>query len=397
MSEVSPAAVKELREKTGAGMMDCRKALVESTGNLEAAVDWLRKKGLSAAAKKSGRIAAEGLIAISVEGTKGAIIELNAETDFVARNDKFQALARTIAEVAVRHSIGDVEELKKAPYPQGGHVSDAITNAIATIGENMTLRRAEILGVTKGFVASYIHGATAPGLGKIGVLVGLESEGDLNKLEALGKQIAMHIAAANPQFFKREEIPSARISIEREAAKLGAEKFVEAFKAFAAQAERYKARMGQKRAFSEKQLHAKLEELAQTLSSVDELLADVERFNASEDRKDKQNAVKTQKILDVFFQEAAYLLEKVQAYGDMGNAVNRYIELKLEQFYEEAVFMEQLFVVDNKTKIEQLVAESNQKIGKPVKLTGFIRLQLGEGVEKKQTDFAAEVAAAANG
>ena len=199
MTTVTADQIKNLRETTGAGMLDCRKALTENNGNLDEAIDWLRKKGLSAAAKKSGRVAAEGVVAIAVEGTKGAIIELNSETDFVAKNDQFQTLASGIAEFALRNSMEDVELLKEAKCPKTGKtINEQITGAIATIGENMNLRRLGIIGVTHGVVASYIHNAAAPGMGKIGVLVAVETTGDVAKAEAFGKQVAMHIAAARP-------------------------------------------------------------------------------------------------------------------------------------------------------------------------------------------------------
>ena len=201
MANISAALVKDLREKTGAGMMDCKAALGETAGDIEAAVDWLRKKGLSKAAKKSGRVAAEGLVALAAEGSRGILVELNSETDFVARNTEFQVLARNIAAVALKGSPAqavDVEALRQAAYPTGGTVGEAIANAIATIGENMTLRRAGGLSVGSGVVGSYVHGTVGEGLGKIGVLVGLESTGDAAALQALGRQVAMHVAASAP-------------------------------------------------------------------------------------------------------------------------------------------------------------------------------------------------------
>lgn len=306
MTTVTPDMIKAIRETTGAGMGDCRKALVENNGDMEAATDWLRKKGLASAAKKSGRIAADGLVAVAVEGTKGAIIELNSETDFVAKNDKFQALARNIAELAVRHSIGDVEALKAANDGHGDTVSANIANAIATIGENMNLRRAAILGVTKGYVASYIHSAAAPGLGKIGVLVALESEGDLNKLEALGKQIAMHIAAAKPEALDVSHISAEQLERER-----------------------------------------------------------------------------------------AVYREQAAASGKPADVIEKMVEGRVRKYYEEVVLLEQLFVIDGKTKVKDVVANAAKEIGKSVALTGFICFRLGEGVEKAATDFAAEVAKAA--
>ena len=198
MATISAAMVKELREKTGAGMMDCKNALIETSGDIEAAVDWLRKKGLSKAAKKSGRVAAEGLIGIALKGVEGLVVEVNSETDFVARNEEFQALVRGVADVALAHKLSDVDAIKAAAYPAGGTVDSAIANAIATIGENMTLRRAAHLSVGAGVIASYMHNQVADRLGKIGVIVALESTGSAEALNELGKKIAQHIAAINP-------------------------------------------------------------------------------------------------------------------------------------------------------------------------------------------------------
>ena len=197
MATITAALVKDLREKTGAGMMDCKTALTEVAGDLEAAVDWLRKKGLSKAAKKSGRVAAEGLVAVAVDGARGVVIEMNSETDFVARNEAFQTLARQTAQVALAKGVDDVERLKGEAYPGGGTVDEAIANAIATIGENMTLRRAAMLSVPQGVIAHYVHNSIAEGLGKIGVIVALESS-KTDGLAELGRKIAMHVAAASP-------------------------------------------------------------------------------------------------------------------------------------------------------------------------------------------------------
>jgi len=306
MTQISADQIKNLRETTGAGMLDCRKALTENAGNMEAAIDWLRKKGLSAAAKKSGRIAAEGVVAIAVEGTKGAIIELNAETDFVARNEQFQKLARGIAELAVRHSIGDALELKNTKDGHGKTIAEDITSAIATIGENINLRRTAILGVTHGIVASYIHNAVAPGMGKIGILVGIESNGDLNKVEAFGRQIAMHIAAARPEALSIADLSAEKLERER-----------------------------------------------------------------------------------------AVYREQAAASGKPADVIEKMVEGRVRKYYEEVVLLEQLFVVDGKTKISAAVANTAKDIGAPVKITGFIAYRLGEGIEKQTTDFAAEVAAAA--
>jgi len=215
MAQISAALVKELREKTGAGMMDCKKALGETDGNLEEAVDWLRKKGLAAAAKKAGRIAAEGLVAAISDGTAGVAVEVNAETDFVSRNEQFQAFAETVARVAL--TVGDdMDALNAAPYPNTGRtVAEELTHMVATIGENMSLRRAARLSVTNGLVASYVHNSLVPGLGKIGVLVALESTADQDVLAALGKNLAMHVAAASPLFLKVEEVDQTALDRER--------------------------------------------------------------------------------------------------------------------------------------------------------------------------------------
>ena len=306
MTQVTAEHIKTLRETTGAGMLDCRKALTENGGDMEAAIDWLRKKGLSAAAKKSGRVAAEGVVAVAVEGTKGAIIELNSETDFVALNENFQALARNIAEFAVRHSIGDVEQLKTSKDGHGNTITENVSNAIATIGENINLRRSAIVGVTQGVVASYIHNAVAPGMGKIGILVALESQGDIGKLEAFGKQLAMHIAAAKPEALSTNDVDAAKLERER-----------------------------------------------------------------------------------------AVYREQALASGKPAEVVEKMVEGRVRKYYEEVVFLEQLFVIDGKTKISQVVADSAKDIGAPVKVTGFVSYRLGEGIEKAVSDFAAEVAAAA--
>lgn len=303
---ITPEAIKNLRESTGAGMMDCKKALTETNGNFEEAVDWLRKKGLSSAAKKAGRVASEGVIAVKTAGTRGAAVELNSETDFVARNEKFQDLAGKIIDVALT-SGADVETLKAAAFPgTGRNVGDEVTHAVATIGENMNLRRSAVVEVSKGVVASYVHSAIAPGMGKIGILLGIESEGETSKLEALGKQLAMHIAAARP------------------------------------------------------------EALATTDVSTENL--------------DRERAV---------FKEQAI------ASGKTPEIAEKMVEGRVRKYYEEVVLLEQIFVVDGKTKISQVVADAAKEIGKPVTLTQFVRFQLGEGIEKQASDFAAEVAAAA--
>lgn len=306
MVEITATLVKELREKSGAGMMDCKKALIECNGVFEEAVDWLRKKGLSAAAKKSGREAAEGLIAIAVDGNKAAIIELNAETDFVARNDKFQVLARNIAKVSL-NTNKNVEDLKNAPYSEGSQsIAEAITNHIAIIGENMNLRRVSYANVNNGVVASYMHNAITEGLGKIGVLVALESAGDKAKLSELGKRIAMHIAAARPE-------------------------------------------------------------------SLD--IASV-------------NPVALEREKEIFAEQA-------RNSGKPENIVEKMVEGRVKKYYQETVLLEQIFVMDNKTPISQVIADAAKEIGAPITLAAFVRFELGEGIERTQTDFAAEVASMA--
>lgn len=302
MAAITAALVKELRDKTGAGMMDCKAALSANDGNLEAAIDWLRAKGLSKAAKKAGRVAAEGLVAVAVQGTKGVVVEVNSETDFVARNTDFQALASTIAKVALEKG-GDVETLKAAAYPTGGTVDEAIANAIATIGENMTLRRAALLEVSAGVIGSYVHGTIADGLGKIGVIVALESTGKTEELAALGRQLAMHVAATNP--------------------------------------------------------------VALDLASVDpEVLA-------------REKAILAEKNAG----KPAHVLEKITESG-------------LKSYAKEYCLLEQTYIHDGSKSVAQVLKEIEGKVGAPVKLTGYARYALGEGIEKEEQDFAAEVAAA---
>jgi elongation factor Ts len=305
MAEITASLVKELREKTGAGMMDCKKALAETNANLEDAVDWLRKKGLAAAAKKAGRVASEGLVAVATSGTEGAVVEVNSETDFVARNERFQGFAAGVAGLALKGN-GDVESVKAAEYPGAGRsVADELTSLIATIGENMTLRRAAKLSVPNGVVAAYVHSAIAPNLGKIGVLVALESTGDKAKLEALGKQIAMHVAAARPE--------------------------------------------------------------ALTVDAVDTSALERERN---------------------------VLAEQARASGKPEEIIGKMVEGRLRKYYEEVVLLEQTYVIDGERKVSKVVQDAAADVGAPVKLTGFVRFALGEGIEKEQADFAAEVAAA---
>jgi elongation factor Ts len=300
MAEITAALVKDLREKTGAGMMDCKRALTETSGDVEAAVDWLRKKGLAAAAKKSGRIAAEGLIGVASAPLKASIIEVNAETDFVARNETFQAFVETAARVAL--DVGeDIEAIKAAPFPGTGRtVAEELTHLVATIGENMTIRRARVLSVPHGVVATYVHSALRPGLGKIGVLVAVESTSELSALEVLGRQVGMHIAATRPESLD--------------------------------------------------------------VSAVDP--AALER-------------------------EKAVLSDQARASGKAENIVEKMVEGRIRKYYEEVVLLEQVWVHDGESRVKAVV----QKAG--AKLTGFVRFQLGEGIEKQSGDFAAEVAAAA--
>jgi elongation factor Ts len=305
MAEITAALVKDLREKTGAGMMDCKNALNETKGDIEAAVDWLRKKGLSKAAKKSDRIAAEGLIGMTAAGTKGTVVEVNSETDFVAKNDTFQGLVKNITTVAAKAGT-DVEVIKAAAYPTGGSVAEAIANAIATVGENMTLRRAAELSVGSGVVATYMHNATTDGLGRIGVLVGIESTGKADELLTFGRQVGMHVAAMNP--------------------------------------------------------------VALDGSSVDPAIME---------------------------REKAILMEKNA--GKPAHVMEKIVESGLKSYFKEVTLLDQPFALDGSKTVGQAAKEMEGKAGAPVKITGFVRYALGEGIEKKVDDFAAEVAAAAKG
>ena len=305
MAEITAAAVKELRERTGAGMMDCKKALAETNGDMEAAIDWLRAKGLSAAAKKAGRTAAEGLVGVAVEGTRGAVAEVNSETDFVAKNEQFQDFVRNVAALAL-NADGDVEALKSAAYPGGGTVEEKLTENIATIGENQSLRRTAVVSVGQGAVVSYVHNAVAPGLGKIGVLVALESAAGADALQALGKQLAMHIAAANPLALDGEGLDPALIERERGIA-----------------------------------------------------------------------------------------MEKAKESGKPQNIVEKMVEGGLAKFRKDNALLSQLFVMDNKTPVAEVITHAAKEAGTGIVLKSFTRFQLGEGIERKQEDFAAEVAAAA--
>lgn len=304
MAAITAGLVKELRDKTGAGMMDCKAALTETAGDIEAAVDWLRKKGLAKAAKKAGRVAAEGLVAVESSGHYAAAVEVNAETDFVARNADFQAFVREAAKIAL-NTDGSIEALAAARFP-GEEVTVAarLQTLIATIGENMTLRRSVKLEVGSGVIASYVHGAVADGMGRIGVLVALESQGDVEKLSTLGRQIAMHVAALNPLALDASGIDAATVA-----------------------------------------------------------------------------------------REKAILLEKHQ--GKPAHVQDKIAESGIKSFFKEVTLLEQAFVHDGSKSVAQVLKESEGAIGAPVAITSFVRYALGEGIEKEETDFAAEVAAAA--
>jgi elongation factor Ts len=307
MAEITAALVKDLREKTGVGMMDCKKALGETNGDLEAAVDWLRAKGLSKAAKKADRAAAEGIVATSTDGNKAAVIELNSETDFVARNADFQKAAREFAALALKTS--DHDALLNAAHG-GAKVSDSVTNLIATIGENITLRRSATIGVDNGVVANYVHAKVdgADNLGRIAVLVALESSGDKAKLEAFGKKVAMHIASTSPLALNEADIPVDRV--EREKAVL-----------------------------------------------LDQI------------KEDPKAAGKPQQVLD------------------------KMLEGRLRKFFEESVLVKQAFIMNPDQTIEAAVKDAEKEVGAPISIKGFVRFGVGEGVEKRTDDFAAEVAA----
>ncbi|MEQ8664504.1 MAG: translation elongation factor Ts [Rhodospirillales bacterium] len=308
MAEITAALVKELREKTGAGMMDCKKALGETAGNLEEAIDWLRTKGLAAAAKKAGRTASEGLVGVHVDGNGGAVVEINAETDFVARNDTFQAFVATTAELALANN-GDEAAIKAAAFPgESRNVEEQLTHLIATIGENMSFRRAAALSVGEGVVTAYVHNQLAPGLGKIGVLVGLESTGDKDALAVLGKQIAMHIAAAAPMSVSRDDLDPAVVERER-----------------------------------------------------------------------------------------SVLIEQAKESGKPAEIAEKMVEGRIRKYFEEVCLLDQTFAIDGETKVSQVLENAGKDAGAPIRVAGFVAFRLGEGIEKEESDFAAEVAAAVGG
>lgn len=308
MAAYTAADVKNLREKTGAGMMDCKKALSEANGDVEAAVDALRAKGLAAAQKKSSRTAAEGLVGVAVSGTRGTAVEVNSETDFVAKNDQFQDFVRQVTQVALEKQTDDVDALKSADYPGGGTVSDKLTGNVATIGENQQIRRIKNVSVSSGTIVPYVHNAAAPNLGKIGVLVALESEAGADVLEPLGKQLAMHIAAAFPQALNAEDLDA-----------------------------------------------------------------------------------------DVIERERAIAREKAAESGKPENVQDKMVEGAVKKFAKENALLSQIWVMDNKTPVSEVVAKAGKDAGHAIVLKDYVRFQLGEGIEKEESDFAAEVAAAVGG
>ncbi|MEZ6031293.1 MAG: translation elongation factor Ts [Hyphomonadaceae bacterium] len=307
MAEITAAMVKELREKTGAGMMDCKKALAETNGDIAAAADWLREKGILKAAKKADRVAAEGLIGVAASGKAAALVEVNSETDFVARNDGFQNAVREIANIALTVD-GDVVKLAHSPASSGGTVNEMLQGLVATIGENMTLRRAAALSVSEGVVATYIHNQAGEGLGKIGVLVALESPGDASRLTDLGRKVAMHVASMKP--------------------------------------------------------------LATTTAELDPNVVEKER-----------------QILTAQAAES----------GKPANVIEKMVEGRIRKFYQESVLVEQAFVMDPDVTVGKFIENAGKNMGAPVKLKGFVKFEVGEGIEKGASDFAAEVAAFAQG
>ena len=304
MADITAAMVKDLREKSGAGMMDCKKALNEAGGDMDAALDWLRTKGLAAAQKKSSRTAAEGLVGVAVAGAKGAVVEVNSETDFVAKNEQFQGFVRDVTQIALATG-GDVDAIKAAAMPSGKTVEEALTNNIATIGENQSIRRAKRLEVSKGAVVSYVHNQQAPGMGKIGVLVALESDAAEEVLQKLGRDLAMHVAAAFPKALNEGDLDEAEIERER-----------------------------------------------------------------------------------------AIATEKAAESGKPADIIAKMVEGSIAKYRKEHALVSQLFVMDGKTKISDVVAKAGKDVGAQIVLKDYVRFQLGEGIEKEVSDFAAEVAAA---
>lgn len=306
--EITAAMVKELRTTSGAGMMDCKKALAENDGNIEAAVDWLRAKGLSKAAKKAGRTAAEGLVGVSSNGTSGVVVEVNSETDFVARNAEFQKMVSEISQLALKTN-GNLEQLLEEKLESSGkNVKDTVTDKVATIGENMNVRRSKGLSVDQGLIATYVHNSVGTDMGKIGVLVAIESEAASEKLNTLGRQIAMHIAATNPASLSEDDI----------------------------------------------------------------------------DR-------------DLVARERQVLTEQARESGKPEGVIEKMIDGRMRKFYEEVTLLKQAFVLNPDITVEKAVEEAANEIGSPVKVTGFVRLEVGEGIEREEEDFAAEVKAASGG
>ncbi len=304
MAEITASLVKALREKTGAGMMDCKKALAETTGDLEEAATWLRKKGLAAAAKRAGRVAAEGLIGLVVKDKAGALVEVNSETDFLARNDTFQGFVRTAARLGLALG-GNAEKIKAAGYPGKSHsFADELTHLVATIGENMTLRRAAALSVPQGVVVGYLHNQVAEGLGKIGVLVALESAAPAQPLGAFGRQVAMHVAAAKPEAITIAELDPKAIERER-----------------------------------------------------------------------------------------AVLSEQARASGKADDIVAKMVEGRLRKYYQDVVLLEQTWVIDGESRVGKVLEAQAKTLGAPIKIASIVRFALGEGIEREESDFAAEVAA----
>src|SRR3954471_7021353 len=299
--EITAGMVKQLRDSTGVGMMDCKKALEETGGDMEAAVDWLRTRGLAKAAKKAGRVAAEGLVGVASEGTKAAIVEVNSETDFVARNEQFQGIVGNVAKLALE-AKGNIEKLAEMPFPGTGRsVAAELTDAIAKIGENMNLRRSAEIEVKDGVIGSYVHNSVAPGMGKLGVLVGLESTGDKGVLAGLGKQLAMHIANTNPASVSQDDIDPAIVAKERE-----------------------------------------------------------------------------------------IFTEQAKESGKPAEVIAKMVEGRVRKFFEESTLLAQTFVIDGESKVKDIVARAEKEAGAPIKVTKFVRYALGEGIEKAETDFAAE-------
>lgn len=298
MAEITAALVKELREISGAGMMDCKKALAENAGNIEAAVDWLRKKGLAAAAKKAGRVAADGLVGVTAEGSAGAMVEVNCETDFVARNEQFQAFVAAATKLALK--AADLEALKAMQMPgENLTVAEKLTQLVATIGENLQLRRMAKLGVSTGVIAAYTHNQIVPSLGKIGVLVALESAADKAKLATLGKQIAMHVAATNPQALAIDAVDPAALERER-----------------------------------------------------------------------------------------AVLTEQAKASGKPAEIIGKMVEGRVRKYYEDVVLLEQVYVIDGESRVKQVVEKAGKELGSPLKIAGYARLAVGEGIDKGAADAA---------